>query len=320
MLKTNFTQVQINSILKYKQLVEKGEISFQERDCLCGHSSYFQISNIDRFGFPQRTVVCQKCGLIMSNPCLSDKSYQLFYSSDIYRTLYEEQDYLEMANERLNNDYGKYVFEDLSPILKERGAVNILEFGCGGGWNLIHFSKAGHKVVGYDYSPNLTQAGRNFGLDLREGTIQDIEGEYDIIIINHVIEHFTDLLGSMESIIKHLKPEGLLYIGVPNIDNYSLEQLQNAHVYYFTPETFKFFMGRCGLRAIKFGPAQKIHMFGIFELGSQNPDISILESEPKRIMKIIRKAQLKENLGMALDKLGIKGLIKTALKKISSKN
>ncbi|MBN4079730.1 methyltransferase domain-containing protein [bacterium AH-315-C08] len=52
--------------------------------------------------------------------------------------------------------------------------------GCGGGWNLIHFSKAGYNVVGYDYSPNLTQVGRTYGLDLREGTIQDIEGEYDI--------------------------------------------------------------------------------------------------------------------------------------------
>lgn len=320
MLNTNFTQVQINSIAKYKQWVEEGKISFQERDCLCGHSSYLQISNIDRFGFPQRTVVCLICGLIMSNPCLSDKSYQLFYSSDIYRTLYEEQDFLEMAKKRLNNDYGKYVFDDLFSILKDKGNLNILEFGCGGGWNLIHFSKAGHKVVGYDYSPKLTQIGRTHGLDLREGTIQDIEGEYDIIIINHVIEHFTDLLGSMKSIIKHLRPDGFLYIGVPNIENYGLGQLQNAHVYYFTPHTFKFYMERCNLRILKTGPAQKFHMYGIFELGSQNPDISILKSESKRIMKIIRKAQSKEILRMVLDKLGIKDLIKSALKKFSSIN
>ncbi|MBN4079728.1 methyltransferase domain-containing protein [bacterium AH-315-C08] len=144
--------------------------------------------------------------------------------------------------------------------------------------------------------------------------------EMPIIIINHVIEHFTDLLDSMKSIIKHLKPNGFLYIGVPNIDNYGLGSLQNAHIYYFSPRTFEYYMNHCGLRIIQYGAAQNFHMYGIFELGSQTPDISTLESEPRRIMKIIRRAQLKENLGRVLDKLGIKGLIKTALKKFSSTN
>jgi hypothetical protein len=77
-------------------------------------------------------------------------------------------------------------------------------------------------------------------------------------------------------------------------------------------------MSRCGLRTIKFGLAQKIHMYGIFELCSQDLDYSSLESEPKRIMKIIRKAQFKEGLGRILDKAGIKGLIKSAMKKFLS--
>ena len=255
------TQTQKESINKFNQLIESGDLSYENRDCLCGNSNFLEISKFDRFGFAQRTVVCKKCGLMMSNPCMTDQSYKIFYSTDIYRTVYEEQNYLEMANMRLKNDYGKYVFEDLSPMLKDDKDLNVLEFGCGGGWNLIHFFNAGYKVVGYDYSPNLTQIGRKYGLDLREGTIQDIEGEYDVIIVNHVMEHFTDLLGSMNSILRHLKPGGLIYIGVPNIDNYGFQQLQNAHVYYFTPRTFKYFMSSCGLKNIKFGAAQNFHMF-----------------------------------------------------------
>ncbi len=236
----------------------------------------------------------------------------------MYRILYEYEDYLEAADHKLNSDYGKFIFEDLSPMLKERGNLNILEFGCGGGWNLIHFSKAGYNVVGCDYSPNLTRSGRTYGLDLREGTIQDIEGEYDIIMINHVIEHFTDLLGSMKSIIKHLKPDGFLYIGVPNIDNYGLGQLQNAHIYYFSPRTFEYYMNRCGLRIIQYGVAQNFHMYGIFEVGTPSSDITILENEPKIIIKMIRKAQLKQAIGRVLDKMGIKELLKSALKKNST--
>jgi 2-polyprenyl-3-methyl-5-hydroxy-6-metoxy-1,4-benzoquinol methylase len=312
------TQIQRESINKFNKMVEKGDLSFQKVDCLCGHSDFLKIAEQDRYGLQQRIVVCKKCGLMMSNPHLTDESCQFFYSTDMYRTLYQYEDYLETADCKLNSDYGKFIFEDLSPMLKERKNLNILEFGCGGGWNLIHFSKAGYKVVGYDYSPNLTQVGRTYGLDLREGTIQDIEGEYDIIIINHVLEHFTDLLGSMVSIIKHLKPNGLLYISVPNIDNYGSGQLQNAHIYYFSPRTFEYYMNRCGLRIIQQGTAQHIHMYGIFEVGSPSSNINILEHEPKIIMKTIRKAQFKQAIGRVLEKMGIKEFIKSSLKKCST--
>jgi 2-polyprenyl-3-methyl-5-hydroxy-6-metoxy-1,4-benzoquinol methylase len=181
----------------------------------------------------------------------------------------------------------------------------------------MHFSKAGHRVTGYDYSPNLTKAGRAYGLDLRQGTIKDIEGKYDLIILNHVMEHFTDLFGSMKTLTNHLKPGGFMYIGVPNIDNYDLGQLQNAHVYYFTPRTFKFFMSRCGLRAIKMGAAEEIHMYGIFQLDHKDFNDFTLESEPKRIMKIIRRAQVKKSIGNILEKIGIKNFIKSALRKFS---
>jgi len=313
------TPSQKESIKKFNQMVKSGEMTFEEKDCLCGHSDFQGISQYDRYGFPQKTVMCKKCGLIMSNPRLTEKSYQLFYSTDIYRTIYEEQDYLEMAEDRLKNNYGFHLYEDIAPVLKENKKIDILEFGCGGGWNLMHFAKKGHRVTGYDYSPGLTKVGRNFGLDLRQGTIKDIEGEYDLIILNHVMEHFTDLINSMKTISKHLKPDGLMYIGVPNIDNYDLGQLQNAHVYYFTPRTLKFFMNRCGLNAIKMDAAEEIHMYGIFNLDHNDLNDFTLESEPKRIIKTIRRAQMKERIGRFLEKIGIKNFIKTALRKLSPK-
>ena len=318
MFKNHFTQVQKESIKKFNQMINKGDLSFEEVSCLCGHAGFVKISSHDRFGFQQRVVVCRKCGLMMSSPRLTNKSYQVFYSTDIYRMIYQDEDYLETAERKLNSDYGKYLFEDLYPLIKEHKNLNVLEFGCGGGWNLIHFLRAGYKVTGYDYSPTLTQLGKTYRLDLREGTIGDVEGEYDIIILNHVIEHFTDLFGSMKAIVNHLKPGGLMYIGVPNMDNYGSLQLQNAHVYYFTPRTFKYFMGLCGLRIIQFGSAQKIHMYGVFELGSQDSSIFTLESEPKRIFKTIKRAQIRECAGRVLDKIGVKELIKSALRRFSS--
>ena len=70
-------------------MVAQGDLSFQEVDCLCGYSDFFKIAEQDRYGLQQRIVVCKKCALIMSNPHLTDESCQYFYSTDMYRMLYQ---------------------------------------------------------------------------------------------------------------------------------------------------------------------------------------------------------------------------------------
>ena len=312
-----FTQGQKKAIEKFNQMIKEGDLFFEKVDCLCGHNVFIKISNQDRYGLEQRVVLCQKCGLMMSNPRLTDQSYKIFYSTDLYREIYLERDFLKDGERNLKSDYGKFILNHLYPFIKTSKGLSVLEFGCGGGWNLIHFLKIGHKVTGYDYSPGLTRLGRTHKLDLREGTIGDIEGKYEIIILNHVIEHFTDLVGSMRAIKKHLKPGGLMYIGVPNIDNYGFLQIQNAHVYYFTPQTFKHYMSHCGLRMVQFGTAQNIHMYGIFEIGSKNSTIFSLDSEFKRIRRTIRKRKIKEYFGRVLEQIGIKKFIKSISKKSS---
>jgi SAM-dependent methyltransferase len=160
--------------------------------------------------------------------------------------------------------------------------------------------------------------GRKFGLDLRVGSLSDIEGQYDLIILNHVIEHFTDFYGNMGTLIRHLNPGGRLYISVPNIDNYGLGQLQNAHIFYFSPRTFQHYMNRCGLSLLRYGSAQTIHMYGIFR-----PDPGVeqhveLGSEFERIMTIIRKAKTRQKVGDVLQFLGIKEPLKKLWGKLHS--
>jgi hypothetical protein len=60
-------------------------------------------------------------------------------------------------------------------------------------------------------------------------------------------------------------------------------------------------------------------MYGIFDLGSPSTDISDLEPEPKRIMKRVRRAQIKEGIGKILRKIGVNEFIKSALRIFSPK-
>ena len=71
----------------------------------------------------------------------------------------------------------------------------------------------------------------------------------------------------------------MVFIGVPDMDRYfDIRQLQNAHVLYFTPRTFKYYMDICGLTGITFG-AHSIHMYGIFEVDKSKLELSFLKNE-----------------------------------------
>ena len=86
----------------------------------------------------------------------------------------------------------------------------------------------------------MTNYGKDkFNLDLRQGSFDDVinQGEkYDVVILNHVIEHFTDLISDLQKIKKIIKPNGIIYVGIPNIELFGRGQFQNAHTYYFTPK------------------------------------------------------------------------------------
>lgn len=110
----------------------------------------------------------------------------------------------------------------------------------------------------------------------------------------------------MRYLEKHLNPQGLIYVGVPNIDNYGCDQLQNAHVFYFSPRTFKHYMQLCGFKIIEFGPDRKIHMYGIFEKSSKNENSNTLKDEYGLILKKIRKGKIKDEILKIMRALGLK--------------
>ena len=62
--------------------------------------------------------------------------------------------------------------------------------------------------------------------------------KYDLIILNHVIEHFIDPIEKLLQIKALLNQGGLLYLGLPNIQSYGIGQIQNAHYWYFSPLNF----------------------------------------------------------------------------------
>lgn len=193
---------------------------------------------------------------------------------------------------------------------------------AGGGGKLLPFYEAGYNATGYDYSANLVELGKNnYELNLIQGTASEVKGMYDVIVINHVLEHLTDFFADMNLLMKHLNPNGVIYAGVPNIDNFSRDQFQNAHIYYFSPRTFKYFMSECELELIKFGSDPSgAHMYGVFKQSrGQCGKLPNLHSEYSFMKRKIILGKLKVAIIETLERAGLKEYIKNMYRYIGLK-
>jgi len=259
------TKHQLDLINEFNRKAKQKQVKFEEVPCLCGCGVFDLIARVDRYGMLQDTVACVDCGLVQSNPRMTQEEYFNYYSSDLYRSCYDGADYLAKYESKYTLKHGLHIFDAVNKVTKILPGSSVLELGAGGGWNLLPFKRAGASVLGVDYSPSLVELGNKHGIPMVRGTVDQIKGLYDVIVLNHVLEHFLQPVKSLKMLAEHIKADGIIYIAVPNILNFSIGQLQNAHPYYFSPYTFEHYCSLAGLGLIKAGRAQRIHMFGIFK-------------------------------------------------------
>ena len=74
-----------------KEFNNNPKIKFEKISCYnCSSINQKILFRNDRYGFNQKTVLCKNCGLIYSNPRMTEDTTDFFYKSDLYRNVYEE--------------------------------------------------------------------------------------------------------------------------------------------------------------------------------------------------------------------------------------
>jgi len=225
--------------------VEKGQYHTEKVSCFCGADNYKVITQKDRYGIDYSLCLCQECGILYSNPRMTDESFKKFYEDD-YRNIYSDRGEIsDIQNATHGNDRIKKLIDRLVEDFELTEIKTVYEIGCGNGSNLYQFK--GCKCVGVDYDRSIV---RNNGIDLRFGGIEVLEGlneKADLIIMNHVLEHMTDIERDLKRIHALLNDKGLLYISVPPLYGSDPKQLiQNAHNYQFTGSSLEYVMTVCG--------------------------------------------------------------------------
>jgi SAM-dependent methyltransferase len=94
-----------------------------------------------------------------------------------------------------------------------------VDIGCGRGDLGGLLVRQGWQVTGVEPSASACQAARRRGVDARQGTLADVDlesGAYDAAIFRHSLEHSADPPGDLATVVRALRPGGLVLITVPN--------------------------------------------------------------------------------------------------------
>jgi len=100
----------------------------------------------------------------------------------------------------------------------------LLEIGCGSGAFLARMRRLGWDVCGLDTDPDAASWGRQaYGLNIGCSTLEQADfsaDSFDVITMNHVIEHVHDPVALMTECHRILRPGGRLILTTPNANSW----------------------------------------------------------------------------------------------------
>ena len=235
-------------IQRVKTKISSGVYVLEETACFCGSTQRKLVVEKDRYGFCYHLWLCRDCALLYASPRMTEEASKLFYENE-YRLIYDGPN--ESAEQDFKNGliHGGTLKELTDHLGIETNVV--FDIGCNAGGWLIPFQAKGAKVCGVDWDTKRAAYGRSQGLKIVDDT-SELTGQADLIILNHVLEHFLDMRTELTKIRSFLKPTGTLYVGVPGLYNTTKNRppFQAAHNYEFTAATLKYVMECIGFREL----------------------------------------------------------------------
>ena len=140
------------------------------------------------------------------------------------------------------------------------GGGTLLDVGCGDGSFLTLARTCGWDVVGLDPDPKAVANAETKGLTVHRGGIEYFDGKaelFDVITMNHVIEHVYEPVKVLEACHALLKPGGQLWLETPNLDSFGHARFQRnwrgletpRHLVLFNRQSLSQALARAGFSA-----------------------------------------------------------------------
>jgi 2-polyprenyl-3-methyl-5-hydroxy-6-metoxy-1,4-benzoquinol methylase len=241
---------------------------FHEISCnLCGES---HVKVVEEDQLPFRVLKCTNCSLVFVYPHPSNTDLKDHYDDNYYK------EWLDIQKEKR----GRMWANRLQKLEKMRLECHLLDVGCGEGTFLKLAQKNGWQITGTELSSYAAKYAANIlGKDIFCGELPDAkfsENSFDIVTMWHVLEHVGDPKTYLKEAHRILKPNGLLVVAVPNVNDLIMQIAyriirqrkvelftkgeKEIHLYHFSPKTLKRYLNETGFKCLKLSPD-----FGIVE-------------------------------------------------------
>ena len=197
---------------------------------------------------------CKNCGLVFCNPPLSQNEADALYApagewADAKSVDAKTQ--AEREQRPLKPKHAKIV--NLLHHMSKAAPGIVLDFGCGPGHILRGFKEREWTTYGIDpvSADLLADSGH---IMLREMPPTPM---FDVIVMNHVLEHLPDPLDTLQWAQRCINIGGLLYIGTPTLDRLRQHGKERYcinrkwHLCAFTLQSMQSLLARAGFRVVK---------------------------------------------------------------------
>ena len=151
-------------------------------------------------------------------------------------------------------------FQEIKPFIKNK---KVLDVGCAVGYlrpNWLHklISDDAKQIVGIDIDSHaIDMINSSFPtLDVRRGDARsfDVQDKFEVIHAGELIEHIDNFEGFLQSVKKHMQPDGVFILSTPNVESinhvfYNLTgglKVNAEHVCWFCDKTLSALLVRNG--------------------------------------------------------------------------
>ncbi len=172
--------------------------------------------------------------------------YDLFKTHPIPKNLdkyYQSQDYIS------HTDNKRSLFEKVYHLVKEYTLSSkeskitsyltkkgkLLDIGAGTGDFLVYCKSKKWEVLGIEPNAQAKELARKKGVPFIESTTEISTSCFDAVTLWHVLEHVEDLENQLSELRRITKPNGFIFVAVPNFKSYDAKHYKEFWAAYDVP-------------------------------------------------------------------------------------
>ena len=217
------------------------ELRAETACALCGAREYSVVGRRDRDGRPLRTVMCNSCGLVWTNPRPSDEDVDRYYARH-YRVDYARQ----VSPSRRKLLRGFLGAEERRQALVHLlvAGTRVLDVGCGAGEFVFLLRQHGLETTGIEPGEEFAEFSRQaLRVPIQTATVDTATVaplSQDVVTMFHMLEHVADPRRVLAAVRRWIREGGTLVVEVPNAVSTAQaprHRFHFAHLHSFTSAT-----------------------------------------------------------------------------------